>query len=79
MIRHNIGVKVLETFQFKRLDGDYFSPASFKSRTAETISASSQPRRNAQEAFRKLIKFHRFAARGGIDCNGLFASQHPEA
>jgi restriction system protein len=49
MIRHNIGVKVLETFQFKRLDGDYFSPASFKSRTAETISASSQPRRKPSE------------------------------
>jgi len=44
MIRHNIGVKVQETFQFKRLDGDYFSPASFKSRTAEMIPASSQPR-----------------------------------
>lgn len=49
MIRHNIGLKVLETFQFKRLDGDYFSPASFKSRTAETISASIQPRKKPSD------------------------------
>lgn len=45
MVRHNIGVKVRESYQFKRLDGDYFSPASFKQRTAETNSASTQPRR----------------------------------
>lgn len=49
MIRHNIGVKVQETFQFKRLDGDYFSPTSFKSRTAEMISASSQPRKKLSD------------------------------
>jgi restriction system protein len=45
MIRHNIGVEVRESYQFKRLDNDYFSPASFEKRTAETSSASSQPRR----------------------------------
>lgn len=45
MIRHNIGVKVQESFQFKRLDGDYFSPESFKLRSDEMIPASSQPRR----------------------------------
>ncbi|HUQ35524.1 MAG TPA: restriction endonuclease [Aestuariivirga sp.] len=49
MIRHNIGVKVQETFQFKRLDADYFSPTSFKSRTADMISASSQPRTKLSE------------------------------
>ena len=50
MIRHNIGVKVQESFQFKRLDGDYFSPASFMSRTTEMISASSQLRRKFSES-----------------------------
>lgn len=45
MMRHNIGVKVQESFQFKRLDGDYFSPATFKLRAAETSSAATQPRR----------------------------------
>ena len=45
MIRHNIGVKLQESSQFKRVDADYFSPASFMSRTAEITSASSQPRR----------------------------------
>jgi restriction system protein len=49
MIRHNIGVKVQETYQFKRLDADYFSPASFKSRTADMISASSQPRKKLSD------------------------------
>ncbi len=45
MMRHNIGVKVQESYQFKRLDGDYFSPASFKLRMEETSSASTHPRR----------------------------------
>ena len=45
MVCHNIGVKVRESYQFKRLDGDYFSPASFKQRTTETNSASTHPRR----------------------------------
>jgi restriction system protein len=49
MIRHNIGVKVQESFQFKRLDGDYFSPTAFLLRTAETASASSQPRRKPSD------------------------------
>ena len=49
MIRHNIGVKVQETFQFKRLDADYFSLASFKSRTAEMAPASSQPRKKLSD------------------------------
>jgi restriction system protein len=45
MIRYNIGVRVRESFQFKRLDVDYFSPPSSSSRIRETISASIQPRR----------------------------------
>jgi restriction system protein len=49
MIRHNIGVKVQESIQFKRHDGDYFSPASFISRRAEMAPASSQPRKKLSE------------------------------
>lgn len=45
MIRHNIGVRVRETYQFKRLDADYFAPLSSATRMRETISASIQPRR----------------------------------
>ena len=44
MMRHNIGVKVKESFQIKRLDQDYFTPAS-KKRMQEIISASIQARR----------------------------------
>ena len=44
MMRHNIGVKVKESFQIKRLDQDYFTPASMK-RMQEIISASIQARR----------------------------------
>jgi restriction system protein len=44
MVRHNIGVKVKESYQLKRIDADYFavSPAV---RMQEMISASNQPRR----------------------------------
>jgi restriction system protein len=45
MVRHNIGVRIQESYQFKRLDGDYFSPEAFKMRMAETSSADTQPRR----------------------------------
>ena len=44
MIRHNIGVRVKDTFQFKRIDSDYFSVTPSIT-TADTISASIQPRR----------------------------------
>lgn len=42
MIRYNIGVSVVESFQVKRIDPDYFGSAK---RTSAMISASSQPRR----------------------------------
>lgn len=44
MIRHNIGVTVVETYQIKRIAPDYFSGSPL-SRMREMISASSQPRR----------------------------------
>ncbi len=44
MIRYNIGVAIVESYQIKRIDGDYFDPASAR-RTREMISASSQPRK----------------------------------
>jgi restriction system protein len=44
MFRHNIGVKVKESYQLKRIDADYFSTAP-SMRIEEIISASSQPRR----------------------------------
>jgi restriction system protein len=44
MIRHNIGVRIKDTYQFKRIDTSYFSATPSIS-TAETISASIQPRR----------------------------------
>ena len=44
MIRHNIGVRVKDTFQLKRIDSSYFSVTPSIT-TAETISASIQPRR----------------------------------
>lgn len=45
MIRHNIGVKIKESFCFKALDADYFVAGSARSRREETASASTQPRR----------------------------------
>lgn len=44
MVRNDIGVKVKESFHFKRIDPAYFSKSS-STRTDETISASIQPRR----------------------------------
>ena len=44
MIRHNIGVRVKDTFQLKKVDSGYFSSTPSIS-TTETISASIQPRR----------------------------------
>ena len=44
MVRHNVGVKVKESFQIKRIDQDYFAPSSVR-RMQEMISASIQPRR----------------------------------
>lgn len=44
MVRNDIGVKVKESFQFKRIDPAYFSIPS-STQTDETISASIQPRR----------------------------------
>jgi restriction system protein len=45
MIRHNIGVRVKESYQIKRIDADYFSPPLAASRKQQMISASIQPRR----------------------------------
>ena len=45
MVRHNIGVRIQESYQFKRVDCDYFSPTAFKMRAAESSSAEAQPRR----------------------------------
>lgn len=44
MIRHNIGVTVVETYQIKHIAPDYFASSPL-SRMREMISASSQPRR----------------------------------
>ncbi len=44
MIRHNIGVRVKDTFQLKKVDSGYFSSTPSIS-IAETTSASIQPRR----------------------------------
>lgn len=30
MIRHNVGVRVKQSYQFKRIDGDYFSPSGLQ-------------------------------------------------
>jgi len=45
MIRHNIGVKVKESYQIKRVDLDYFGAAASANRMRETAWASIQPRR----------------------------------
>jgi len=45
MIRHNIGVKVKESYQIKRIDLDYFDAAESANRMRETAWASIQPRR----------------------------------
>jgi restriction system protein len=45
MIRHNIGVRVKESYQIKRIDIDYFSGAAAASRMRETAWASIQPRK----------------------------------
>ncbi len=45
MIRHNIGVKVKETYQIKRVDLDYFDTAASANRMRETALASIQPRK----------------------------------
>ncbi|MGQ0484170.1 MAG: restriction endonuclease [Hyphomicrobiales bacterium] len=45
MIRHNIGVKVQQSYQIKRVDLDYFSGAAAASRMRETAWASIQPRK----------------------------------
>ena len=42
--RHNIGVKVKETYHLKRVDADYFVPSALM-RMHEMMAASSQPRR----------------------------------
>jgi restriction system protein len=44
MIRHNIGVKVKETYQVKRIDADYFVPSALI-RMHEMMAASIQPRK----------------------------------
>ena len=44
MIRHNIGVRIKDTFQLKRIDSGYFSSIPPIS-TDDTISASIQPRK----------------------------------
>ncbi len=44
MIRHNIGVKVKETYQLKWVDADYFVPSALM-RMHEMMAASIQPRR----------------------------------
>ncbi|MCB1377251.1 MAG: restriction endonuclease [Alphaproteobacteria bacterium] len=44
MIRHNIGVTVVESYQVKKLNDSYFLGSSARA-TSEMISASSQPRR----------------------------------
>ncbi len=43
MIRHNIGVRVKNSYQIKRIDLDYFSPAASARRSAATSSDSIQP------------------------------------
>jgi restriction system protein len=45
MIRHNIGVKIKESYQFKRVDLDYFNSGNSANRMRETAWASTQPRR----------------------------------
>lgn len=44
MIRYNIGVNVVESYQLKQINSDYFLSMPLQ-RTREMISASSQPRR----------------------------------
>lgn len=44
MIRFNIGVTVVESYQIKRIDAGYFTPDSAR-RTLAMTSASSQPRK----------------------------------
>ena len=45
MICHNIGVKVKESYQIKRIDLDYFDAAASANRMRETAWASIQPRK----------------------------------
>ena len=45
MIRHNIGVRVSESYQIKRIDTDYFSAEPGSKRKLDTMPASIQPRR----------------------------------
>lgn len=42
MIRHNIGVRVRNSYQIKRIDLDYFTPAACARRTSTTSSDSIQ-------------------------------------
>lgn len=44
MIRHNIGVRVQESFQFKCIDRDYFAPAAVR-RMRQTIPVPERPGR----------------------------------
>lgn len=45
MIRHNIGVRVKNSYQMKRVDFDYFAPLASARRKATMSSDSIQPRR----------------------------------
>lgn len=45
MMRHNIGVRVKESYQIKRLDLDYFDGGAAISRMRDTAWASTQPRK----------------------------------
>lgn len=45
MVRYNIGIKATETLQFKEIDLGYFSGLAANIGTANTISASIQPRK----------------------------------
>jgi restriction system protein len=45
MIRHNIGVRVKESYQIKRIDLDYFNGAASASRMRDTAWDSIQPRK----------------------------------
>jgi restriction system protein len=45
MVRHNIGIKATETFQFKELDRSYFTKMRVGSVGAKINSASTQPRK----------------------------------
>lgn len=45
MIRHNIGVRIKESYQIKRIDLDYFGATAAATRMRETAWASIQPRK----------------------------------